>query len=118
MNLEITEGPTYQRFNLEDNEGWTADNFFSELDRLFSSITTAVEKVAKDVVVDLSRVRHVDSSIITLLVHTIRILGDRTLSVITPNRETSSLLSLMGINRLAELYDSEEDWRNRTESGE
>jgi ABC-type transporter Mla MlaB component len=115
MILQIVEESTCHRFVVDDSDGWTAANFFSELDRVFSAIKQVAGKENKDVVFDLSGLARVDSSMITLLVQTIRVVGNRKISIITPDRETSHLLSLMGIDKLAHMYDSEEEWRSGIE---
>lgn len=118
MKLEIQEDETWRRFIVDDTDGWTAANFFSELDRVFSAIKQVAGKADKDVLFDLSRLVRVDSSMITLLVQTMRVVGERKINVITPDKETSYLLSLMGIDRLAHMYDSEEEWRVGAEHNE
>lgn len=111
MKLQITNEKNWHCFAVDDSDGWNADNFFSELDRVFLAIKEVAGNDEKDVLFDLSRVKRVDSSMVTLLIQTMRLIENRKMSIITSDKDTSDLLLLMGIDKLAHIYNSEDDWR-------
>jgi ABC-type transporter Mla MlaB component len=115
MKLQIIQEKSLLRFVIDNSDGWDADNFFSELDRVFLAIKEVAEKDEKDVLFDLCHAKRVDSSMITLLVQTMRVIGGRKMSIITCDSDTADLISLMGLDKLAHIYDSEDAWREGKE---
>jgi anti-anti-sigma regulatory factor len=55
---------------------------------------------------DFSRLDHIDSSIVTLLVQGLRLAGPRGVSVVAADRNTLNLLDRMGFNSLASIFPS------------
>jgi len=114
MNLEISKTGTWHRFSIQLQDRWTPSTFFPELDIVMARIKEHLNgKKEPAVVFDLSQLEGIDSSMITVIVQTVRIVSDRKISIIAPNSDVYTWLSLLGIDRLSDLYESEKMWREK-----
>jgi anti-anti-sigma regulatory factor len=115
MNLEITRNGEWHRFAMIQQDRWTPTTFFPQLDSIMARVREDLDK-EKDpaVVFDLSALESIDSSMITIIVQTVRIAeGKKKVCVIAPNNDVYTWLSLLGIDRLADMFESEEQWELR-----
>ncbi|MBD3320287.1 MAG: hypothetical protein GF350_04240 [Chitinivibrionales bacterium] len=115
MKLNTRDDGSWLRFYFEDTEPWSGDSFFEQLDRMFATVKGSFQKSHSRIVFDFSRSDRIDSSIIALLVQTIRLAGDRRVAVIMPDTESKNLLLVMGIDKLADIYDSETAWKESSQ---
>ncbi len=112
MNLEISETGGWYRYSMQFQDRWTPSTFFPELDSVMARIKEHLTgKIKPSVVFDLSQLDSIDSSMITVIVQTVRIVGERKISIIAPNNDVYTWLSLLGIDRLSDLFESEDEWR-------
>ena len=99
---------------MQMQDRWTPSSFFPELDSVMARIKETLNgNTDAAVVFDLSHLESIDSSMITVIVQTVRIVTDRKISVIAPNNDVYTWLSLLGIDRLSDLFESEALWREK-----
>ncbi len=111
MELDLREEHGTTRFVVTNDEPWVPATFFAQLDRMSAKLMKALRNPDTKLLFDFSRAEHLDSSIISLLVQAVRMAGSRRVSIVTPHSETANLLHLMGIDKLADVHDSLEDYR-------
>jgi anti-anti-sigma regulatory factor len=116
MNLEISKDGEWHRFAMLQHDRWTPTTFFPQLDGIMARVREDLDK-EKDphVVFDLSGLETIDSSMITIIVQTVRIAGGKNVCVIAPSSDVYTWLCLLGIDRLAAMFESEEQWRTRSD---
>jgi anti-anti-sigma regulatory factor len=116
MNLRATREGGWYRFAVLDlgNAHWTPSTFFPQLDSAMDRVKMALsEDQRARILFDLTALTTVDSSLITLVVQTIRLAGTGRVSVIVANPDVYSWLALLGIDRLADIFNSEQEWREQ-----
>lgn len=112
MNLSVTRDDGWCVFSVRETERWTPSTFFPQLDSALARIRVALSEDPKAAVLfDLSALNTIDSSMITLVVQTVRMAGTGRVSVLVSSPEVYSWLALLGIDQLAEIFNSEEEWR-------
>jgi anti-anti-sigma regulatory factor len=117
MNIRINEEGPWYRFKILEHEHWTPSTFFPQLDSVLARIKTALaDRPGARILFDLSALDTIDSSLITIVVQTIRMAGSGRVHVIVPHPDVYSWLALLGIDRLAEIYESEDAWRQKQEN--
>ena len=119
MNLRVTRESGWHRFTVLDKEHWTPSTFFPELDRALERVKLALaEGPSTRILFDFLLLDTIDSSLITLVVQTIRMAGAGRVCVIVANSDVYSWLALLGIDRLAEIFNSEDEWHAMLEQQE
>lgn len=117
MNLQVTEEGQWYRFRILEKDTWTSSTFFPQLDSVLARIKTVLaEKPGARILFDLMALDTIDSSLITVLVQTVRMTGVDRVSVLVSHPDVYSWLALLGLDRLAEIFDSEEAWRQKQEN--
>lgn len=120
MNLKATREGGWYRFAVLDlgNEHWTPSTFFPQLDSALDRVKMALSEYPARILFDLTALTTVDSSLITLVVQTIRLAGTGRVSVIVANPDVYSWLALLGIDRLADIFNSEQEWREKQDNSQ
>jgi anti-anti-sigma regulatory factor len=117
MNIQVTNEGPWCRFKILEKGNWTPSTFFPQLDSVLARIRTVLaEKPGARVLFDLLALDTIDSSLITILVQTVRLAGTDRVSVLVSHPDVFSWLALLGLDRLAEIFDSEEAWRQKQEN--
>jgi anti-anti-sigma regulatory factor len=117
MNLQVTEDGQWCRFRILEKEHWTPSTFFPQLDSVLARIKTALsEKPGARILFDLLALDTIDSSLITILVQTVRMSGVDRVSVLVSHPDVFGWLALLGLDRLADIFDSEEAWRQKQDN--
>jgi anti-anti-sigma regulatory factor len=117
MNIQVTQEGQWCRFKILEKEHWTPSTFFPQLDSVLARIKTVLaEKPGARILFDLLALDTIDSSLITILVQTVRMTGTDRVSVLVSHPDVFSWLALLGLDRLAEIFDSEEAWRQKQEN--
>ncbi len=112
MNIRVDREDGWIRFAIPGKDRWTPSTFFSRLDGALACIRTALsDNPGYRILFDLLSLETVDSSLVTIIVQTVRMAGSAEVCVLVENPDVFSLLALLGIGRLAHLYESEEAWR-------
>jgi anti-anti-sigma regulatory factor len=116
MNLQVTEEGQWYRFRILEKDTWTSSTFFPQLDSVLARIKTVLaEKPGARILFDLMALDTIDSSLITVLVQTVRMTSVDRVSVLVSHPDVFSWLALLGLDRLAEIFDSEDAWRQKQE---
>jgi anti-anti-sigma regulatory factor len=117
MNIQVIEEGQWYRLRILEKENWTPSTFFPQLDSVLVRIKTVLsEKPGARILFDLLALDTIDSSLITILVQTVRMTGVDRVSVLVSHPDVFSWLALLGLDRLAEIFDSEEAWRQKQEN--
>ena len=114
MNIRITEEGQWHRFAIMEKEQWTAATFFPQVTSVLERIREVLEvRKCACILFDLLAIDTIDSSIITVIVHTTRLEGISKVSILVSHPDVVSPLSLLGFDKLAEIFGSEDAWRKR-----
>jgi anti-anti-sigma factor len=119
MNLVITREGSWHRYAMKQQDRWTPTTFFPQLDSVMARIREDLDgQHDPKVVFDLSDLSTIDSSMVTVIVQTVRIAaGGSKVCVIAPSGDVHTWLSLLGIDRLAAMFESVDQWmQHRDES--
>ena len=112
MNLTVSKDGAWHRFAMHQHDRWTPSTFFPQLDSVMVRIREDLDATQDPrIVFDLSNLETIDSSMITVIVQTIRVANGGTVSVIAPNTDVYAWLKLLGIDRLTSMYETEDQWR-------
>jgi anti-anti-sigma regulatory factor len=114
MNIRIVEEGQWQRFKILANDKAAGATFFPQVDSVLARIKTVLEhKTSACILFDLLALDTIDSSVITVIVHTTRMAGISKVSILVSHPDVVSPLSLLGLDRLAEIFESEDAWQRR-----
>jgi len=87
---------------------WTPATFFPQLDSAVEKVRFELEKSPREIVVfDLSSLKSMDSSVISLVIQTIRCARNKRVCVLATHEDVFNMLMLLGIDELAHVYSSE-----------
>jgi anti-anti-sigma regulatory factor len=93
---------------LDEKGHWTPTTFFPQLDSAVEKIRFELEKASQEIVVfDLSSLKSMDSSIISLVIQTIRLAQNKKVCVLATHDDVFNMLMLLGVDELAHIYSSE-----------
>jgi ABC-type transporter Mla MlaB component len=113
-DVRLTEEGEWLRVTFLEKTKWTPATFFPHMDSVVGMISSAcMEKNKKRVLFDLSPIEYIDSSLTTILVQTIRLAGLDNVAVLVTNTDVANWLTLLGIDKLADIYESEAAWNER-----
>jgi|GEM_PF-3196972 STAS domain. len=108
MKIKFENQEKWLRFSIVEKGGWTPTTFFPQLDSAVEKIKLEMEKnTPKHVLFDLSTLKSLDSSIISLVIQTIRLGQRRKVNIIASHEDVLNMLQLLGIDELAYVYSSE-----------
>ena len=89
---------------------WQIRNFLPLVDSMFDKIRARYEEVGGRFLFDLSELSYFDSTIVGLILRSVSLTGTQKNSLIASGAQTKDILSLLGLDRLVDIYDSEEEW--------
>jgi anti-anti-sigma factor len=89
---------------------WKFPTFFALVDATFEKIQTAYEQKARKVVFDVSTLEYIDSTMISLFLQAARMTEPQRDAIIVANEYTRDLLSLLGIDKLFDIFNSQKEW--------
>jgi anti-anti-sigma regulatory factor len=114
LNLTTSQIDSWLCFSIELQERWTPSTFFPQLDSVIGKIREELAAhPSQRVVFNLSALDAIDSSLITIIIQTIRQMQGNKLSIVAPHKDVNNWLSLLGINRLADMYESMDEWQKQ-----
>jgi anti-anti-sigma regulatory factor len=87
---------------------WTPSTFFPQLDSAIEKVRFELEENSQETIVfDLSSLKSMDSSIISLVIQTIRLAHNKKVCVLATHEDVFNMLMLLGVDELAHIYSSE-----------
>ncbi|MGB7566757.1 MAG: STAS domain-containing protein [Chitinivibrionales bacterium] len=93
---------------LAEKGHWTPSTFFPQLDSAVEKVRFEFEKSSQEAVVfDLSSLKSMDSSVISLVIQTVRLARNKRVCVLATHEDVFNMLMLLGIDELAHVYSSE-----------
>jgi anti-anti-sigma regulatory factor len=114
MNIRVSEEGQWHRFTILESGKRKGATFFPQVDSVLERIKTVLEdKKGACILFDLLAVDTINTSIMTVIVHTTRMAGISKVNVLVSHPDAVSPLSLLGLDRLAEIFGSEDAWRKR-----
>jgi hypothetical protein len=89
---------------------WRIHNFLPLVDSLFKQIKDNHDQTGGRLLFDLSALSYFDSTMISLILRSVRLTGEQKNSLIIADDKTRDILALLGIDKLVDIYPSERDW--------
>ena len=77
---------------------------------MFNTLKESYAKTGNPFIFDMSNHNYFDSTLVSLFVQSIRITGERKNSLIISDQKTCSILTLLGIDKLLDIYETETEW--------
>jgi anti-anti-sigma regulatory factor len=114
MNIRIVEEGQWHRFTILENDPLTGATFFPRVASVLERIKGVIEnKKSACILFDLLAIDTIDTSIIRVIVHTTRMASVSRVGILVSHPDVVSRLSLLGLDRLAEIFASEDAWRKQ-----
>jgi anti-anti-sigma factor len=90
---------------------WKLPTFFPLVDRTFKDIQAVFDSNPRPILFDLSDLEIVDSTLISLLLQSARLMNNKKNAVIVSDPHVRDLMSMLGIEKLYEIYETIDEWR-------
>lgn len=107
MNIDVTRYRGWLLVIIRRHTAWQIHNFLPLVDSMYSKIKEQYEQTDGRIAFDLSGLTYFDSTMISLILRCVHLTGERKNAVIISDQKTRDILSLLGIDKLVDLYDSE-----------
>ncbi|MBD3243421.1 MAG: hypothetical protein GF331_22720 [Chitinivibrionales bacterium] len=108
MELDNDKYSGWTVVTIKRHTAWQIHNFMSLVDSMYEKIKDNYEQVHGRILFDLSRLSYFDSTVVSLILRAVRLTGEEKNALIVTDEKTRDILGLLGINRLVEVYESEE----------
>lgn len=110
MNVDLGEKSGWIFVTLQKPIEWKLPTFFPLVDAMYKQIKTAYEEDPRPVVFDLTTLDYIDSTVVSLFLQTVRLTGETRNAMLVQNNYIRDLINLLGIDKLLDIYDNEEEW--------
>ena len=110
MNLDNSKYKGWTVVKIGRQMAWKIHNFFPLVDSMFRQIEENHKQVGGRLLFDLSSLSYFDSTMVSLILRSVRLTGEEKNALVVSDERTRDILSLLGINRLVDIYDSEAEW--------
>jgi anti-anti-sigma regulatory factor len=92
---------------IKRHTAWQIHNFLPLVDSMYARIKEVFDRVGGRLVFDLSSLTYFDSTMVSLILRAVRLTGDTKNAVVITDEKTRDILTLLGIDKLVDMYDSE-----------
>jgi anti-anti-sigma regulatory factor len=106
MELDNDRFPGWTVVTIRRHTAWQIHNFLPLVDSMYSKIKTNYETTQRRLVFDLSELTYFDSTMVSLVLRSVRLTGDAKNALVMGDEKTRDILCLLGIDKLVDLYDS------------
>ncbi len=116
MEFSITEKNNciYVKIHITESPG--PHSFFELIDSLSQQIKDVYLQKRLPVAIDLLDVNLIDSYMISILVQTFRLTAPVKNIILVSNEQIIDVITLIGIDKMFDIYESEEEWLNNNSS--
>jgi anti-anti-sigma regulatory factor len=116
MEYEIKTEEKWHRVAFrERRDAALSDSLFYRIDTILDAIKSTYALSQRPVVFDLSHMEHIDSSMISIIVQTLRIVKDDMCAAIAPHQTVRDIMIALGMDSMIEIYLSEKELLNDIE---
>ncbi len=112
MSLYFTQSHGWSHVTVEQNSEWQLHNFFQIVDAMFAQIRDHFAAHDQPFVFDFSQLEYIDSTLITLLIQTARLTGDRRNALIVTEDKNREMLSILGVDKILDVFESRAAWES------
>jgi anti-anti-sigma regulatory factor len=92
---------------IKRHTAWQIHNFLPLVDSMYSKIKENYTRVGGRLLFDLSGLTYFDSTMVSLILRAVRLTGDSKNAVVITDEKTRDILTLLGIDKLVDMYESE-----------
>ncbi len=108
---EVTEKRGWIYVSIERPPDWKLPTFFPLVDAMFKKVKNSYDSQRRRILFDISRLEYMDSTMVSLFLQTARLsIESNKNAIIVAHKNTHDLLCLLGIEKLFDLYSSEQEW--------
>ena len=113
MEFTVTEKNEKIYVKVHITESLGPHSFFPLIDRMSQQIKDMYLQKKLPVVFDLLEVNLIDSYMISILVQTFRLTAPGKNVILVSNRQVIDVITLIGIDKMFDLFNSEEEWLDK-----
>lgn len=106
MELDSSTYPGWTVISIKRHAAWEIHNFLPLVNSMFSTIKEHYDTAGGQLVFDLADLSYFDSTMVSLMLRAINLTGDRKNALIIQDERARDLVTLLGLDRLVDLYDS------------
>ena len=110
MNFDNAKYQGWTIVKIGRQMAWRLHNFLPLVDSMYKQIEQNHKTSHGRLLLNLSAISYFDSTMVSLILRSIRLTGDEKNSLVIGDESTRDILSLLGIDRLVDIYDSEQAW--------
>jgi len=110
MEFSITEKNNCIYVKIHITESLGPHSFFAIMDRMSQEIRDVYLQKRIPVVFNLLEASLIDSYMISILVQTFRLTAPEKNVILVSNEQIIDVITLIGIDKMFDIYDSEEEW--------
>ena len=92
---------------IKRHAAWQIHNFLPLVDSMYTKIRENFDKVGGQLLFDLSGLTYFYSTMVSLILRAVRLTGDAKNAVVITDEKTRDILTLLGIDKLVDMYESE-----------
>jgi anti-anti-sigma regulatory factor len=110
MNLDIVACRGWSLVSLPHTPSWRLHTFFQVIDRMYARIAEEYAAHGRRFCFDFSNLDYIESTLISLVIKSVRLTGERRNALIAPDDKCREMLSVLGIDAILTVYDSRDAW--------
>ena len=107
MELDNERYAGWSVVTIRRHTAWQIHNFMSLVDSMYETIRRNYETAHARILFDLAGLSYFDSTVVSLILRAVRLTGEVKNALIVSDPKTRDILSLLGIDRLVEVYESQ-----------
>ena len=113
MEFSVTEKNSSIYVNIHITEALGPHSFFPLIDRMSQQIKDTYLQKKLPIVFDLLDIHLIDSYMISILVQTFRLTAPEKNTVLVSDTQVIDVLTLIGIDKMFDMFNSEEEWLDK-----
>jgi anti-anti-sigma regulatory factor len=110
MELDNERYDGWTLVTIKRHTAWQIHNFMSLVDSMYNEIKDNYEKTGRRIIFNLAQLAYFDSTVVSLVLRAVRLTGDKKNALLVSDEKTRDILSLLGITRLVDVYQSEAEF--------
>jgi ABC-type transporter Mla MlaB component len=116
MKLSIADyNDTWTVVTICCHPDWRRSTFFPLIDGMYGQVKLHYEKDPHKLAFDVSALDYIDSSMISLFIQSARLMKKEKPAIIVAHKEIMDMITLLGIDKIYDVYESYELWREAVE---
>jgi hypothetical protein len=112
MIVDSSRYPGWTYVCIDKSTAWEVAEFFPLIDRMLKQIRASFESTGRPFVFDISALEKFDSSLVSLVIQTVRLTGDLRNALVLPSGKSREVVETLGLPRLIDVYGSKEEWES------